>query len=74
MCPSARLRCFFQEAFYTPRVCLGVGSLCVGVMLQADASVTKRAEQSSKADAAEVIHSQERSSDTFVEGKQTTHA
>lgn len=73
MCPSARLRCFFQEAFYAPRVCLGVGSLCVRVMLQADASVTKRAEQSSKADAAEVIHSQVRSSDTSDEGKQTSH-
>lgn len=52
---------------------LGVGNLCVRVILQADVSATKRAEQSSKADAAEVIHSQERSSDAFHEGKQTSH-
>lgn len=43
------------------------------VILQVDASVTKRTEQSSKADLAEVIYSQEMSSDTFDEGKQTSY-
>lgn len=43
------------------------------IILQADASVTKRTEQPSKADLVEVIYSQETSSDTFDEGKQTSH-
>ena len=43
-----------------------LGSFCVRVILQADTSATKRAEQSSEADAAEVTHSLERSGDTFV--------
>lgn len=41
-------------------------SLCVGGILRADASAAKRAEQSAEADVAEVIHSLERSGDTFV--------
>ena len=64
---------FSIKCLNTLRVCLGVRSLCIRITPQADASASKRTEQSSKADAAEVIHSQEWSSDTSDEGKQTRH-
>ena len=60
VCPSARSGAFSKKLSNTLSVCLGVGSLWVRVILQADASITKRTEQHSKADLAEVIYSQRR--------------
>lgn len=50
-----------------------MASLGIRVILQVHASASKKTEQNPKADVAEIIHSQERSSNTFDEGKQTSH-
>lgn len=66
MSPSARRRGFFQEALTPAGSVFGAGELACQSKPRADASATRRAELSSKADAAEVVLSPERSRDTFV--------
>lgn len=57
---------FSKKHSHPPRACSVQGSFCVRVSLQTDASAAGEAEPSSKADAAEVIQSLERSCDTSV--------
>ena len=73
MCPSARPRCFSQEAFKYTESVFGCGELVCESNTPSWCLSNKRTEQSSKADLAQVIYSQEMSSDTFDEGKQTSH-